>query len=269
VVVLAIVIAQSGIEVPGSVKIAEVTGDSPASQAGLQPNDVIKSVNGTSVSEIDPTRALIRQNLDKSITLLIDRGGQQMTIVATPLSNRSAAQGALGVALGYPTRPATLGESLLGGFVETGLGALNIMYMPIGLIQGAIAPSDARLVGLKGIYDFFGQALQRDTQTRAQASQPASPSTSGGSTEPASPPSNYVLGLIAMLSISLGVFNLFPIPALDGGRILFTLPEIIFRRRIPTRFENAVNSVAFLLLIGLMLVVNVMDFINPSNIKLP
>lgn len=72
-----------------------------------------------------------------------------------------------------------------------------------------------------------------------------------------------------MLSISLGVMNLLPIPALDGGRILFTLPEIIFRRRIPPRLENVINGVAFLLLIGLMLFVNLLDFINPANITLP
>jgi len=82
-------------------------------------------------------------------------------------------------------------------------------------------------------------------------------------------PTYYVLSLIGMLSVSLGVFNLLPIPALDGGRILFTLPEILFRRRIPPKFENMVNGVAMLVLIGLMLVVNVMDFINPVNINLP
>jgi regulator of sigma E protease len=121
---------------------------------------------------------------------------------------------------------------------------------------------------LKGIYDFFGSAIQRDTQTRELPAQPAPEPGSGGSV-PATPPSNYLLSLIAMLSISLGVFNLFPIPALDGGRILFTLPEILFHRRIPARFENAVNGAAMMLLIMLMLVINVMDFINPVNIKLP
>jgi regulator of sigma E protease len=269
VIVLTIVIAQSGISVPGTIKIAEVTGGSPAALAGLQNDDIIKSINGTKVSDVDATRVLIRANLDKPITLLIQRNGQQLTISATPLSSRSADQGALGVALGYPTRPAGLGESIVGGFTLTGLQAISIMYLPVGLIQGAIAPDQARLVGLKGIYDFFGQAIQRDTQTRAPAPQPGSQPTTGSTPAPASPPTNYVLELIAMLSISLGVFNLFPIPALDGGRILFTLPEILFRRRIPIRFENAVNSVAFVLLLGLMLVVNLMDFVNPSNVKLP
>ena len=272
VIVFSIIIAQAGTAVPGRVKIEEVTSDSPAEQAGLKANDIIVSINGTPVSEIDSTRTLIRANLDKPLTLLIERNGEQFTISATPLSKRSASQGALGVGLGYPTRPASISEVLTGGFVLTGLQAKGIIDLPIGLIQGTITTDEARLVGLKGIYDFFGTAIQRDTESRAVVAPPVTtpgtdPSASG-STVPEQP-TNYVLALIAMLSVSLGVFNLFPIPALDGGRILFTLPEILFRRRIPTRLENTVNGVAFLLLIGLMLVVNAMDFINPSNIKLP
>lgn len=269
VIVLSVVIAQVGISVPGTIRIEEVTADSPASQAGLQVGDLIKAVNGTPVSEVDATRTLIRSNLDKPITLLIERDGQELTVSATPLSSRSVEQGALGVALGYPTRPAGLLESIQGGLQLTGEQAAGIMYLPVALLRGSVSPQEApRLVGLKGIYDFFGLAIQRDVESRAQAPQPA-PQTSGGGAAPApaTPPSNYVLELIAMLSISLGVFNLFPIPALDGGRILFTLPEIIFRRRIPPHFENAVNGVAFFLLIGVMLFVNVMDFINP--VKLP
>ena len=77
------------------------------------------------------------------------------------------------------------------------------------------------------------------------------------------------VGNEGVLSISLGVMNLFPIPALDGGRILFTLPEILFRKRIPAEWENMVNGVAMLLLIGLMLYVNIMDFVNPVQIPVP
>ncbi|MEI6290397.1 MAG: site-2 protease family protein, partial [Chloroflexota bacterium] len=110
------------------------------------------------------------------------------------------------------------------------------------------------------------QAVQRDVQTR----QPASAETAAGQAAvPAAEPTNYILSLIAMLSVSLAVFNLLPIPALDGGRILFTLPEIIFKKRIPYKLENMINGVAMLALIALMVIINAMDFINPSNIKLP
>jgi regulator of sigma E protease len=70
-----------------------------------------------------------------------------------------------------------------------------------------------------------------------------------------------------VISISLGIFNLFPIPALDGGRILFTLPEIVLRRRIPPQYENVIHLVGFTLLLLLIIYINVQDFVNP--IQLP
>jgi len=265
VVVTAIIIAQMGVAVPGKVLIEDVTSDSPAQAAGILPRDVIVSIAGKPVTSMDEARAMIRASLDQPLEMTFERDGQLVTLTATPLSSRTAEQGALGVGLSYPRRSATLSEIIGGGFTYTGIQALTILYIPIGLIQGAIAPEEARLVGLKGIYDFFGQAVERDTESRQMAAGPSSSS----SASPSSQPTNYVLSLVAMLSISLGVMNLLPIPALDGGRILFTLPEIIFRRRIPPRLENVINGVAFLLLIGLMLFVNLLDFINPANITLP
>jgi regulator of sigma E protease len=71
------------------------------------------------------------------------------------------------------------------------------------------------------------------------------------------------LFLVAALSISLGIFNLFPFPALDGGRIIFVLPELITRRRVPAQFENTVHALGMAVLLLFMIYVNVMDFINP------
>ncbi len=73
--------------------------------------------------------------------------------------------------------------------------------------------------------------------------------------------------LLASISIGLGVANLFPIPALDGGRILFLLPEIIFRKRIPPEQENLVNLIGFAALIMLMIFITTQDIVNP--IQLP
>jgi regulator of sigma E protease len=142
------------------------------------------------------------------------------------------------------------------------LQAATIVYLPVALIQGAIAPEEARFVGFKGIFDMFDVAVEEDVSSRQEAA--AAPSAAA-----APKPTNWTLNLIGMLSISLGVFNLFPIPALDGGRILFTMPEILFKKRIPMEWENTVNGIAMLLLIGLMLFVNVMDFVNPVNIPIP
>jgi regulator of sigma E protease len=264
VVVFAIIIGLSGVPAPGPVTFLEVSADSPASQAGLQSGDVVLAINGVAIDMVDQARAIILANLDKPITLLVKRGEQEIELSATPLSLRvQQNQGALGVILVGQSRSATLSESLIGGLVNTGLQSVAILSIPALLIQNAIDPAMARPIGLVGMFGAFSQAVERDTETRQEAQQ------ASASGEPARLPTNYTLSLLASLSVSLGIFNLLPIPALDGGRILFTLPEILFRRRIPPRFENAVNGIAFLMLIGLMIFVNIMDIINPANIQLP
>jgi regulator of sigma E protease len=70
-----------------------------------------------------------------------------------------------------------------------------------------------------------------------------------------------------VISLSLGIFNLFPIPALDGGRIMLILPEILIRRRVPPQFENMLHLVGFAVLILLLIYINIQDFVNP--IQLP
>jgi len=134
--------------------------------------------------------------------------------------------------------------------------------LPARLIQGAVDPGQARFVGLKGIYDFMSQAVRSDEESRQAISQAPSPAS-------APQPTNYTLTLIGALTLSLGVFNLMPIPALDGGRIMFLLPELLFRRRVPQNVELTVNAIGMSLLLLLMLIVNVMDFVNPVPIAIP
>ncbi len=262
VVVFSFLIGSQGVPVPGSVKIDSIAKNSPAEQANIQTGDILISINGEKVTDIQPAIVIIKANLDQPVEMVFDRNGEQVTLMATPLSSRKASEGALGVGLGYPTRPATFVESISGGFRVTGIQAATIAYLPVALIRGAIAPEEARFVGFKGIFDMFDVAVEEDVSTRQEVATAPAASTS-------TQPTNWTLNLIGLLSISLGVMNLFPIPALDGGRILFTLPEILFRKRIPANWENAVNGVAMLLLIGLMLFVNVMDFVNPAQIPIP
>lgn len=72
----------------------------------------------------------------------------------------------------------------------------------------------------------------------------------------------YVINLVALLTINLGVFNLLPIPALDGGRILFVIIEWIRRKPIPPEKEGMVHTAGFLLLIGLMIFISYRDILN-------
>lgn len=72
----------------------------------------------------------------------------------------------------------------------------------------------------------------------------------------------YVLNLMALLTINLGVFNLLPIPALDGGRLLFMLIELVTRKRIPPEKEGLVHAIGFMILIALVLFVSYHDIMR-------
>ncbi len=117
------------------------------------------------------------------------------------------------------------------------------------------------MIGLKGIYDIMEQSVAKDLEAR----------NTPPSTAPTSNPFDRMrtLMIIASLSVSLGVFNLFPFPALDGGRIIFLLPELIFRRRVSPQVENLVHGLGMAVLLLFMIYVNVMDFVNPATINIP
>ena len=68
-----------------------------------------------------------------------------------------------------------------------------------------------------------------------------------------------VIALMAMLSVNIGIVNLLPIPALDGGRILFIIIEAITKKRVPKKVEGYINFIFFVLLMALMVYVTFND----------
>jgi len=245
------------------VMLYEISPDSPAEQAGLQANDLVLAIDGEQISGDEQFRSLIQSNLNQPIQITVQRGDETLTLEATPLSSRSAEEGALGILPGPPMVQATsFFQTIPYGTRYTYNQIRQILSLPAMMIRGNLSPEEGRFIGLKGIYDLFGQAVSRDVETREQA-EVAPPE--------AAPiePSNFTLQIIASLTITLGIFNLLPFPALDGGRIIFVLPELVLRRRVPPEFENLVHAVGFALLLLLMFYINAMDFINPAQFTLP
>jgi regulator of sigma E protease len=261
VLIYTMIFVQTGIPDVTRVTLVEVQPDSPAAKAGFLAGDLIISANGKPVTSTDAIRATIYANMDQPVSIVYERTGKQYTTTVVPSSQRTADQGATGVLLGNPIQKANLITAMSLGLRVTGMYIHEIITLPARLIQGTIPKDQARFIGLKGMYDFMSQAVTKDQQTRQVPQPPVG--------TPASQPTNYTLALIATLTISLGVFNLLPFPALDGGRIIFLLPELIFRRRVPPRVENTVHAVGIFLLLALMLYINVMDFINPIAVTLP
>jgi regulator of sigma E protease len=246
------------------VMITNVMQNSPAKAAGMEVGDVLVSGAGQPIKTSEDIRAAVTANVDKPVSFIVLRNGQQVELLITPKFNAAEGRPLIGIEYcsGCVFKPITsVGENLQTSLRYTGNQIYALVTLPVKLIRGTIAPDQGRMIGLKGIYDIMKQSVASDVATSQQAA-----STSTSTTAPSSNPYNkpvQTLFLIASLSISLGIFNLFPFPALDGGRIIFVLPELIFRRRVPHHIENLVHGLGMAVLLLFMVYVNVMDFVNP------
>ena len=246
------------------VLITNVLADSPAKQADMQVGDVLVSAAGQPIKNSDDIRTAVSAHADQPVSFVVERAGKQITLLITPKFNQAEGRPLIGIEYcsGCVFKPITsLGDNLQTSLRYTGNQIYALVTLPVKLIRGTVAPEQGRMIGLKGIYDIMKQSVASDVQASQSSSATAS-STGSSSSSPYNKPVQ-TLFLIAALSISLGVFNLFPFPALDGGRIIFVLPEIIFRRRVPAQFENIVHGVGMSVLLLFMIYINVMDFIKP------
>lgn len=259
VLAFSILYTQIGIPDPTSAQILDVTPNSPAQQAGLMVNDIVISAGDQKVTGTDQLRNIIISSMDQPLTLSIQRGETTLDLVVTPDSHRPASEGATGILLGNVLKPSKSWFATIPlSFQATYHTGRELLSLPGRMIAGVIKPSDAELLGPRSIWNLFQQSIRRDVESR----QPVT----GTQTQN---PTNYTLTGIISLTLSLGLINLLPIPALDGGRILFILPELLFRKRIPPKFESMIHGVSFLILLGLLGYFYILDFINPVSIILP
>lgn len=251
-ILITYIIMRVGAADTSTVQVSGVAENSPAAVAGLQVNDIIKSVNDTPVTSMDSLTLLISQNLDKATDLTILRQGKEIQVELTPRKNPPQGQGAMGVEISNPTKPVTILQAVPAAFLTTMDQGYQLIMLPVKLIRGQIEPSNARMVSVVGLYDIYNQVQTTDQQEAA-----VHPENAGLN----------VISLIAILSIALGFTNLLPIPALDGGRILFVLPELLFKKKVRPELENRIHMIGYSLLMILMVVLIINDIINP--VKLP
>ncbi|HEY5270137.1 MAG TPA: site-2 protease family protein [Anaerolineales bacterium] len=252
--------SQIGIPDSHTVVIASVDSSSPAEQAGLQVGDVVLAAGGLNVNSYNRLTEITHNYLDLPLPLVILRDGQVQEIIVTPRSVYPSDQGPMGVGIGQPLLPAkSWFETIPAAFSATGQDINSLLALPGRIIAGTISPQAAQVGGPRSVWNLFQQAVARDISSRQTTS------TGGTSTKP----TNYTLLTIISLTITIAVVNLLPIPALDGGRIFMTLPEIILRRRIPAKYQTMINGISFIILLTLLGFFYIKDIISPVNFTLP
>lgn len=225
------------------VLMTQVTGiaeASPAQMVGLLPGDIVYAVDGIEVTTATPLNQLVSDRLGQEIVLTIVRDGEWLQIRVTPRVDPPPGQGALGVQISTVNRMASMNllPALWNGVVSTGSYAMLVLQLPMLLFQGQISPEEAQVSGPVGIAQMIGGAMSATIDT--------------GFWFP-------ILRLSAVLSAALAITNLLPLPALDGGRLLFIFIETIRGRRVSPEREGLIHMIGFALLLGLMLFITVRD----------
>lgn len=231
------------------VQVMDVAANSPAQVAGLKAGDIILKVNGTPITSITGLQDAIQANLGQPIELSLRRGNQTLQLEVTPRANPPKNQGPLGISISNPYMPITLPQALPTAVSTAYEQMRQIILLPVHLIQGSLSADQARVVGPVGMFDIYQEARQRDIQA-SEAPTPELPAVN-------------VMWFVGTISIALGLTNLFPIPALDGGRILFVLPELLLRRKVPAQYENLVHLIGFATLILFISYVTFQDLVHP------
>lgn len=245
VLIYAFIFLQLGKPDLNRVQIMDVSANSPAQTAGLEPGDIVLSVNGEQINNTGELHDLIYANLGKLIEISYERDGRVFTTSLVP-RDPPPDSGAIGIAMGNPLVPINPAEAIFVGGQAVYDQASALISLPGRIISGEASADEGRLVGYKGMYDIYTEVREADSAPDSTL-----------------PPGINTLSFFASISVSLGLLNLLPVPALDGGRILFTLPEILFKKRIPQAYENVVNAVGLALLLLLIVYINLQDFLNP------
>lgn len=206
--------------------LGNISPDGAAKLAGLQKGDVVHSIEGEEVSSWEDVVQIIQRNPGKELEFYIEREGQELTIPVTPKEHEMDGRTIGMIGVYSPTEKSVL-KSISYGAEET-----YYMTKEIFVILGKLVTGQFSIDALSGPVGIYAAT---DTVAKSGVL--------------------YLMKWTALLSINLGIMNLLPIPALDGGRLLFFGIEALRGKPIDRQKEGLVHFIGFALLMLLMLVV--------------
>lgn len=231
-------------EVFATTQISKFTENSALQTAGAQVDDRIVEIDGYAVyTDRDLSFALALAD-PSAVSMKVERNGEKLDLGTFAMNSQETEDGKKVVSLDFYVQPEQrtvwglvrrsaadtfsmarmVIESLKG--IVTGRFGLNDIAGPVGTAQAISQAAGA------GLAEGFGQAV-----------------------------SNIVL-MIIMITVNLGIVNLLPLPALDGGRLLFLVWEGVTRHPVPAKYEGYIHAAGFVLLIGLMVFITFHDIVR-------
>ena len=220
------------IRVPMAARLGNVLAGRPGDVAGLKPGDLVLAVDGKPVATWDDFTRLVRENGGSALALDIDRGGQRLRISVTPELRNGVRQ--LGIELSqeeFKAAYAPYATTVRFGPVEAvGQATRKVWDLSVFSVKmlGRMVTGDVSWKNLSGpitIADYAGQSARLGWITS--------------------------LGFLALVSVSLGVLNLLPIPLLDGGHLVYYFAEIVKGTPVSERTMEIGQRFGLALLLGL------------------
>lgn len=226
--------------VTGKVVVQEVASGSPAARAGIEPGDTFISINGKPLNNTADLTRYIQLNLGEEMTILVEHADATTEeVLVIPRWKPPEGQGATGVLVN--TAEPTVVRHHEPFWRAIPLAAQSYFEIFVlyknGIISMIIGAAPATVIGPVGIVQITGEVAKAGISP--------------------------LLELTALISLILGVVNLFPIPALDGGRIAFIFLEWVRRgKRISPRTEGMIHIIGFSLLIAAMVAITYQDILR-------
>lgn len=213
----------------GEMIVGEVGPGSPAEEAGMRAGDRVVEANGQPITRMQELQEVTRPRAEQPTVYVVERDGERISLTITP-DRGPEGIGLIGVMSPHTFRPVSVQDA-----------AVAALKWPV--YQTAIQ--------LEGIASMFERRSTEEVQGPIGMGRLAAQQAERGPT--------YFIPFIALISVALGLFNLLPFPALDGGRLVFLGLELVTRRRPNEKVEAVVHTVGLLFLLGVIVLVTFRD----------